>query len=525
MTENSLFEGLKGILGSDNVTVDEHVRLRYSLDLSEIRMATAAIVVWPKSTKEVSQVVKAAHQAGYAVVPRGAGMSYTLGYVPKLERSVLLCTERMNRVETINTDDLYITVEVGATWAKIRDALQGTDYEIPFLGTASGLQATVGGGLGNNATGHGQGDIADHVLGIQVVLPNGDVLETGGRATGSSGPLSRNYGPDLTGLFVHDGGAFGVKTKVTFKLARRPGGIAISSFGFRNKQNALTTLIDIAKEGLATNLWVFGGYHHVQFMKLPKPDTAEAKNIISSVYHLNANRIRGLIDVCRMLTTNGVTYLSKWPQSLHIVTDGHNYVSARSKLKEAKRIAYKHRATSVPAAFMIAFRGVLFNPIERLSFGPEGECSFPSNCVVPLSQALSTARAIDAFFKENSALIEEHHLKVSQIYLQNKRMFGIEPIIFWRDKPNPLRQSIVSEGNRQRLCDQPEDSTARAAAIDLRKRLIDLYRQFDCAHFQIGKYYPYHENMKTEVSWSTLVSIKDLVDPDRLMNPGALGLE
>jgi FAD/FMN-containing dehydrogenase len=68
----------------------------------------------------------------------------------------------------------------------------------------SGSRATVGGGLGNNATGHGQSDINDDLLGVQVVLPNGQILETGSRTTSIDALVVRNDGPDLTGLFVRD---------------------------------------------------------------------------------------------------------------------------------------------------------------------------------------------------------------------------------------------------------------------------------------------------------------------------------
>ncbi len=106
-----------------------------------------ALVVRPGSTADLSASVRAITEAGFAVVPRGAGMSYTGGYLPTSDRSVTIDMARMDRVLEINRDDMYVRVEAGVTWAKLHEALADTGLRTPMWGTLSGLRATVGGGL------------------------------------------------------------------------------------------------------------------------------------------------------------------------------------------------------------------------------------------------------------------------------------------------------------------------------------------------------------------------------------------
>jgi D-lactate dehydrogenase (cytochrome) len=126
----------------------------------------------------------------------------------------------------------------------------------------SGLRATLGGGLGNNATGHGQGDINDDLLGVQVVLPNGQILETGARATSIDAPVVRNYGPDLTGLFVRDAGALGIETQATFRLHLQPARFAVAAWGFSSENALVDAICEMARLGVATDVIGFGAYHH-----------------------------------------------------------------------------------------------------------------------------------------------------------------------------------------------------------------------------------------------------------------------
>ena len=193
-------------LGPDAVLTSPEERLLYSLDFSEEPGATALAVVKPKTLEQVTAIVCIAGAAGVAVNTRGGGVSYTKGHVPTRPETVILDATGLNRVIEVNTVDRYVTLETGVRWVDLRAALQGTGFRVPYLGTLSGNFATVGGGLSQNATGMGRMTLAEHVLGLEVVLGDGRILKTGSWATKGTAPFYRYNGPDLTGMFLCDFG-------------------------------------------------------------------------------------------------------------------------------------------------------------------------------------------------------------------------------------------------------------------------------------------------------------------------------
>jgi FAD/FMN-containing dehydrogenase len=137
----------------------------------------------------------------------------------------MLDLSALNRIISIDEDDLVITVEAGVTWQQIWEALTPRGLRLPFFGTFSGSRATVGGGLSNGALFMGTaryGSAADIVVGIDVVDAKGRYIRTGQAAFDNGRPGFRQYGPDLTGLFVHDAGALGVKTQASLKMMPMP---------------------------------------------------------------------------------------------------------------------------------------------------------------------------------------------------------------------------------------------------------------------------------------------------------------
>ena len=215
-------EQLARIVGPDAVLTSLADRQFYSLDFSEEGGITAMAVVRPKSTEEVAAVVRVANAAGIAVNTRGGGMSYTKAHVPVKPETIIIDAAGLNRVVEVNTVDRYVTLETGVRWVDLREALKDTGFRVPYLGTLSGNHATVGGGLSQNATGMGRMTLAEHVLGLEVVLGNGDVIKTGSWTTRGTKPFYRYNGPDLTGMFLCDSGAFGIKTRVHLLLEPWP---------------------------------------------------------------------------------------------------------------------------------------------------------------------------------------------------------------------------------------------------------------------------------------------------------------
>ncbi len=107
----------------------------------------AGAVARPGSTEELAAALKAIAPAGLPIVPRGGGMSYTDGYLPRQPDSIMVDLLRLNRVLEVNPEDCYVTVEAGATWKELCDALEPHGVRTPYFGPLSGLRATIGGAL------------------------------------------------------------------------------------------------------------------------------------------------------------------------------------------------------------------------------------------------------------------------------------------------------------------------------------------------------------------------------------------
>ena len=148
-------------------------------------------------------------------------MSYSKGYVPLKEGSIIVDFSRMNNVIEINEEDMYVRVESGCTWETLYRELENTNLRTPFWGTLSGISATVGGTLSQNGIFWGStkyGSAVDSVVALEVVAGDGTLIKTGSDIQKNSTPFFRHYGPDLTGLFMCDNGALGFKVTATLKL-------------------------------------------------------------------------------------------------------------------------------------------------------------------------------------------------------------------------------------------------------------------------------------------------------------------
>jgi D-lactate dehydrogenase (cytochrome) len=515
-------EAARRIVGSANVLDSEHDRKLHSTDFSEMELAIAAAVVRPRSTEDVVAVVEAAHRAGVPIVARGGGMSYSLTYVPAHPGIVMLDMSHLNRILELNVADLRVTVETGVTWKQLHAALAPTGYRVPFLGTFSGEKATIGGGLGNNATGHGALDIGDYLLGMEVVLPDGRLLQTGARAHAPEEPIVRGYGPDLTGLFTHDAGAFGIKTKASFRLVRRPRGTAYRCYGFRDGRTLIDAMCAVTRLGIATDMTSFESYHHQVFANQPRPPADEARAFARAVMAGASSRVRGLLQLATL--ARGMRFLLKWPHSVTIVVENWSQSAADAGAREIDRTMKRFGATRIRASLGIALRAQPFVPIGTLMVGLDGASSFPSNFTVPLSRAHELADEARTFFAENAAEMERHGIYVTTLQLCLKGAFGMEPIIYWPDRLNVLRYETALPSLREKFGGQPARPEARACAIDLRKRLIARLERLHPAHYQVGKFYAYREAVAGHAGWSLVEGFKRHVDPQGRVNPGALGL-
>ena len=207
---------LRKIVGDENVREDRLERLTYSRDMS-VHTGMPDVIVFPRSTEHVSQVMKLASRRRIPVTPRGSGTSVT-GAVLPIKGGIVLDMGRMNRIKEIRPEDRYMVVEPGVICADINAELARRGLFFP-PDPGSSSMCTIGGMVNTNASGVRAvkyGTTKDFVMALEVVLASGKVIRTGTRAPKSSS------GYNLTQLFICSEGTLGVVTEVTLKIIPAP---------------------------------------------------------------------------------------------------------------------------------------------------------------------------------------------------------------------------------------------------------------------------------------------------------------
>ncbi len=209
-------EKLIEIVGADHFTDEIEELVPYSYDASmNVHRPDAA--VWPESTEQIAEIVKLANEYKIPVVPRGAGTSLSGGVIP-IKGGIILDLSRMNRILEISVENRYARVQAGVVCDDLNRQLAKHGFTFP-PDPASSTVATIGGNVATNAggiKGAKYGTTRDYVLGLQVVLPTGEVMHTG------SYTMKCVSGYDLAKLFIGAEGTLGVITEVTLKINPLP---------------------------------------------------------------------------------------------------------------------------------------------------------------------------------------------------------------------------------------------------------------------------------------------------------------
>ena len=213
---SSLVAQLAEIVGRDGLLSAREELLVYECDGYTIEKNSPDVVVFPTTTEQVVAIVKACVAANVPFVPRGAGTSLAGGCLP-VGGGVMIALTRMRRILEVNLEDRYAVVEPGLVNVHLTNHLKGSGLHYAPDPSSQGA-CTIGGNFATNSGGPHTlkyGVTVNHVLGAEVVMPDGSVVQLGGLCEDTPG-----Y--DLTGLFVGSEGTFGVCTRVTVRLTRDP---------------------------------------------------------------------------------------------------------------------------------------------------------------------------------------------------------------------------------------------------------------------------------------------------------------
>lgn len=519
---DDLISKLKDILGAEQVLTDEESRDFYSSDLYQAGERCAAVIV-PLCSDSLARAVQAITSQGCAVVPRGGGLTYVKGYTPSTGWSVVVDMRKLNRIIELNPDDMYITVEAGVTWKQIYDALQPHGLRLPFLGTFSGAAATVGGGLSNGALFFGTaryGTAAETALGLEVITAEGRVVRTGQLGVrNATKPTYRTFGPDFTGVFTHDSGAFGLKTKAALRLIRAPAETEYLSFGFRSQQDAVAALCEIGRSDLAEEAYVMDPVKTRE--ALSGSDFVSDVKALFKVMGQERNPLRGLRAGIG-LAAAGRRFAKHDYHSLHMTCSSRSRAGLMADKNMARAIARRFGGMPLPDSIPRAARAMLFPPLDAM-VGPKGERWIGLNAKVAHTDAQTLVARAEAIIAEHKENCDRLGISISRLLaVLLNYSFSYEPVFHWQDSWLPLHQEAppIKDG---RLKEPPANEEARKEVEIMRGKLVALFAELGAASNQIGRTYPYATALHDDTA-ALLRGVKQHLDPDTLMNPGALEL-
>lgn len=303
---------LKKIVGRERLFADPEELSCYSYDGSARQFLPDA-VIFPQSAQEISAILRLANEHGFPVVPRGAGSGMTGGSLP-VRGGLVLATSRMNRILEIDPENMIAVVEPGVITGTLQD--EAGRYSLMYPPDPASLKfCSLGGNAAECAGGPSAvkyGVTRDYVIGLEVVLPTGEIMRTGVRT--EKGVV----GYDLTRLFIGSEGTLGIFTKLILRLVPLPERKATFLLNFPSLDRATELVAAILSAGITpctleymdkTALAVVRDH-----MAIDLPDSTEAL-LILEVDGSEQEVEQQQRKIIQYLDTRGITYRSTWEGS------------------------------------------------------------------------------------------------------------------------------------------------------------------------------------------------------------------
>ena len=239
------------LLGKDKVLTKELDLMYYSYDssfLTKLEPKDPVAVVLPKSTEDVQKVMRYAYENRINVIPRGAGTGETGGCIA-ISGGIVLDLSSWDEIVEIDAANMQVIVRPGIVHARLNEQLAKFNLFFP-PDPGSSQMCTVGGMVANNASGLRAvkyGCTEQYILGLEVVLPNGDVIITGGM---KSKAIKNVSGLNLTKLLVGSEGVLGIITRIRLRCWPKPKARGIAMAVFDNLDDAPATVLEVYREGV-----------------------------------------------------------------------------------------------------------------------------------------------------------------------------------------------------------------------------------------------------------------------------------
>lgn len=240
----ALIERLAAIVGHDNVLTATADLATYECDGFTIAKTRPDVVVFPTSTQNIVEIVKVCNELDLPFLARGAGTSLAGGCVP-VGGGVMIATARMKTIHEIHIRDRYAVVDPGVVNVWLSNALKPHGFHYAPDPSSQGA-CTIGGNVATNSGGPHTlkyGVTVNHILGLELVLPDGRLVQVGG-------PLEQYPGLDLVGTIVGSEGTFGIVSKIWVRITRNPEAYRTLLGVFATIDDATNCISDIIGAGI-----------------------------------------------------------------------------------------------------------------------------------------------------------------------------------------------------------------------------------------------------------------------------------
>ena len=496
----ALDDDLRAVLDPDGVVADPAQLALATADLLPDEDAVLpSLILRPRGTEQASAAMRVLARHGTAVVPRGAGLSYTGGVVPRVP-GVVIDTRAMADI-TVNAEDLTAVVGAGCTWEALARALRPHRLRPAVMPPISGSHATVGGAAAQGVAG------SEGIVGLAVVLADGSVVLTGSWTAPGAHPFWRHYGPDLTGLFLADCGAFGIKTEIVLRLMPT-GERRFGSFAFERGVDVVEAIACIQRGPGGRTLAFDRARAEVATGNMEMHDAVRTVAAAAGNAGSLGQAVKDLLGL-----RGARERLEAAPWSLHLIAEGSTAALADAQLDAMARLCRDAGGTPIPSVVPQALDAKPFS--VRGMLGPLGERWVPVHGYLPLSRAAACLVGINTVFVERAAEIARHRVRVNWLVSSNGAAITLEPMFYWHDALDPLHMAYLSQRNRARFGGSTPDPAARSFVRDLRVAVRDVMDRHGAAHGQLGRFY-------VSPRGDMLARIKSVLDPERRVNPGVL---
>lgn len=399
MLHESIIKRFKTIVGDDNVKRDNATLLAYSYDSTPQFQQLPDAVISPNNTKEISEIVKICNEHHIPIVPRGSGTNLCAGTTP-LKGGIVLLFNHMNNIIEIDEKNLTMTVQPGVYTKTIFEAAEAVGLFYP-PDPGSMHISQIGGNISENSgglRGLKYGVTNDYILGLEVVIPNGDIIRTGGK-------LAKDVaGYNLTQLFTGSEGTLGIITEAILKLIPKPETTKTMLALFHQLEDAAKSVSAIIENRIVPVTLEFLDQATVKavedFAKIGLPTEAKAILLIEQdgTKDIVERDIKAISSLCRKNGAFDLTIASSIEEAQRLTTARRAALTALSRLMpttilEDATVPRSEIANMVNAIEKIATK----YDITICTFGHAGDGNLHPTCLTDARNKEEMVRVEKAF--------------------------------------------------------------------------------------------------------------------------------